>query len=494
MTTHVISPATERYLSERQAVIIDGKRCRASGAAATGCIDPATGEQIGEADLATIEDVDRAAHAARRSFDDGRWRDKTPAARQRILLRVAELIERDALILAELETVNGGKLLASALHGEVPHAAETFRYYAGWTTKLGGQVFEPSVPGRRYHAYVRRDPVGVAALITPWNGALVSASWKLAPALAAGCSCILKPAELTPLSSLYLGLLLEEAGLPDGVVNILPGRGRDVGAALVRHPLVSKVSFTGSTQVGKQLVNDSSADLTRLSLELGGKSPVLIFSDADLNGAIETSADGIFANAGQVCVAGSRIYAERSIFDKVVEAVAEKARNLRLGPGLESRSTLGPLISAAHRARVQEMVDQAVVGGARLVTGGEVVGNKGFFYAPTVLTGAAQESALVQEEVFGPVVSIAPFDTEAEALSLANDCRYGLAAGIWTRDLSRAHRLAAQVEAGITWINDYGIPELAMPIGGVKQSGFGREHGREGLDAFTETRSVMMRI
>ncbi len=490
--TSPFSSETEAFLKRRHGLMIDGRSV--TGRAPLACIDPATEEVIAEAALATEGDIDAAVTSARRAFDDRRWRGKTPAERQRILLRVADLIDRDVRLLAELETLNGGKLFASALHSEVPHAAETFRYYAGWATKRPGETFEPSVPGRRYHGIVRHDPVGVAGLITPWNGALVAAAWKLAPALAAGCSCVLKPAELTPLTSLHLGRLMLEAGVPEGVVQIVPGLGREAGAALVRHPAISKISFTGSTATGEALMRDAAGNLTRLSLELGGKSPVLIFGNADLHQAIPAAADAIFANAGQVCVAGSRIYAHRSVFDRVVSGIAAIAGGLRLGPGIDPASTMGPLISGAHRDKVEAMVQAAARDGADLVTGGGRTAGRGFFFQPTVIAGAGQDSAVMQEEVFGPVVTVTPFDSDAEALHLANASNYGLAASIWTADAARALRLSEELQAGIIWINEHGIPELAMPIGGVKRSGIGREHGLEGLMAYTETRSIMLRL
>jgi len=457
-------------------------------------IDPSTGNSIARIAPASIEQADAAVEAARVAFHDRRWSGQTPAQKQRTLLRVAELIERDAQTLAELETLNGGKLYAAALRGEVAHAAETFRYYAGWGTKLPGATFEPAVPGQRFHGLIRHEPLGVAAQIVPWNGPLVMACWKLAPALAAGCSCVLKPAELTPLTALYLGRLLLEAGVPEGVVSILPGPGGKLGQRLARHPQVNKVAFTGSTEVGKQLLADARGNLKRLSLELGGKSPVLIFNDANLPRAIAGAADAIFSNAGQVCVAGARVYAQAGVYQEVLDGLADAAGRLKLGPGLNPDSQMGPLISASHRESVRALVESGIREGAQLVTGGEPVSGDGFFYSPTVFTGAGEDMRITREEVFGPVVTVTPFETANDAIRQANRSRYGLAASVWTRDLARGHQVAESLESGIVWINSHGIPELSMPIGGYKQSGWGREHGLEGLKTYMETKSIMARL
>ena len=464
------------------------------GAQPASILDPATGAETARVTPASTRQADEAVAAARAAFLDRRWSGQTPAHKQRVLLRVAELIDRDAQTLGELETLNGGKLYAAALHGEVAHAAETFRYYAGWCTKLPGATFDPSVPGQRFHGLIRHEPVGVAAQIVPWNGPLVMAAWKLAPALAAGCSCILKPAELTPLTALYLGRLLLEAGVPEGVVSVLPGPGDTLGQHLARHPDVNKVAFTGSTEVGKQLLADARGNLKRLSLELGGKSPVLIFDDADLPRAIAGAADAIFANAGQVCVAGSRVYAQRAVFQEVLDGLTECARGLKLGSGLDPDSQMGPLISASHRESVHALVEAGVSEGAQLVTGGEPLHGDGFFYKPTVFAGAGEDMRITREEVFGPVVTVTPFETADEAIGFANGSRYGLAASVWTGDLARGHRVAERLESGIVWINSHGIPELSMPIGGYKQSGWGREHGLEGLKIYMETKSIMARM
>ncbi|MCY3989516.1 MAG: aldehyde dehydrogenase family protein [Gammaproteobacteria bacterium] len=493
-TRHEVSQTSLDLLAGEHRALVGENWVAGEGGETKPIIDPAEGKPIASVAPASLEQADDAVAAARAAFLGPRWGRQAPGHQQRRVPRVAELIGRDALVLGELGTLNGGKLYAAALHGEVAHAAETFRYYAGWCTKLPGATFDPSVPGQRFQGLIRNEPVGVTVQIVPWNGPLVMAAWKLAPALAAGCSCLLKPAEITPLTALYLGRLLLEAGVPEGVVSVLPGPGGKLGQHLARHPQVNKVAFTGSTEVGKQLLADARGNLKRLSLELGGKSPVLIFADADLPRAIAGAADAIFANAGQVCVAGSRVYAESGVYREVLDGLAETARALKLGPGLDPDSEMGPLISASHRGSVHELVQSAVSEGARLVTGGEPLAGQGYFYPPTVFADAGEEMCITREEVFGPVVTVTPFDTAEEAVRLANRSRYGLAASVWTRDLARGHEIAESLESGIVWINSHGIPELSMPIGGYKQSGWGREHGLEGLKIYMETKSIMARM
>jgi phenylacetaldehyde dehydrogenase len=487
--------ATRRFLSETHAPFIDGRTYRPQNATAHVALNPADGRQIGEFLAAGPLDAQAAVAAARRAFEEKRWTSLSPSTRAQILWRVGELIERDAVEFAEIETLDCGKLLAAARGGDVAIAAESFRYHSGWCTKLEGAVPSPTLarPGE-YLCYTRRQPLGVAVLIVPWNGPLAMACWKLAPALAAGCTVIVKPPEQASLSVLRLARALQEAGIPDGVVNVLTGPGATAGEALIRHRGVNKISFTGSGITGRRIIEAASTDLKRVTLELGGKSAAIVFADADLERAATGVAAGIFSNAGQVCVASSRLYVERRAYDEFVQRLAAEARKLRLGPGMDPASEMGPVISEPHLASIENKVVQGRAAGAKIVTGGRRVPREGYFFEPTVVTDAAPDSAILREEIFGPVLCCSPFDSEAEAVSAANSTRYPLAGSVWTRELARAHRVADAIEAGLVWVNDHGRPDVAIPFGGFRESGWGREHGRESVESYTELKSVMVRL
>ncbi|MFD0661633.1 aldehyde dehydrogenase family protein [Thermocatellispora tengchongensis] len=456
-------------------------------------VNPATETDLVRVAQAGAEDVERAVRAARAAFEDGSaWSRTTPRQRARLLWRAAELIERDAEILAQLESLDNGKLVSAARDGDVATAAELFRYFAGWATKIEGTTI-PMSTERPHHAYTRREPVGVVAAIVPWNFPLLMACFKIIPALTAGNTVVLKPAEQTPLTALWLGSLLLEAGFPPGVVNVLPGYG-DTGAALVAHRGVDKVAFTGSTEVGKRIVAVAAGNLKKVSLELGGKAPNIIFADADLDRAVAGSALAGFFNEGQCCVNGSRLYVERPVYDEVVKSLSEAARKIRLGSNFDD-ADMGPLVSAEQHEKVLGYVRGGLAAGASAAAGsGDRARPVGYYVEPTVLTGVLEQMPVQREEIFGPVVTAVPFDSEEQVVAMANDTRYGLAAGVWTRDLARGHRVAGRLRAGTVWVNTWHADDVTLPRGGYKESGWGRELGSFGLDDFTELKTVIADI
>jgi len=474
-------------------VLIDGELVAAASGKTFPVYNPATGAVIANVPEADKKDVDIAVAAARRAFDERRWAKVSPSERGRMLWKLADLIERDLEELAELESIDNGKPYAVARVADLPLAVDMFRYMGGWATKITGTTIPLSLPGE-YLSYTVKEPVGVVGQIIPWNFPLLMAAWKLAPALASGCTVVLKPAEQTPLSALRLGELIMEAGFPDGVVNIVPGYGETAGAALAAHDLVDKIAFTGSTEVGKLIVHAATGNLKKVSLELGGKSPNVVFKDADLDVAIAGSASAIFFNHGQCCCAGSRLFVERPVFDRVVEGVAAKAKKIRVGSGLEPDTSMGPLVSEEQLQRVCNYLEIGLSEGATAMTGGKKMGDKGYFVEPTVLVNTKDNMRVVQEEIFGPVVTAIPFDDPEELMPRANDTVYGLAAGIWTKDISKAHRVASALRAGTVWINCYNIFDAALPFGGYKQSGWGREMGKDVLALYTQTKSVCARL
>ncbi len=475
---------------EQHRLLIGGEWVAAESGETFEVRDPATGELIGQAAAAGQRDVDAAVEAAGRAFaPDSPWRTLTPQKRGELLWKVADLIEANARELAELDTLDNGKPYRNSLHGDVPQAVAHFRYYAGWTTKIEGSVLPVSVPNMLN--YTRREPVGVCALIIPWNYPLLMAAWKLAPALACGNTTILKPAEQTPLSALRLGELMAEAGLPAGVVNVLTGHGEPTGAALVEHPGVDKISFTGSTEVGRAILRNAAPNLTKVSLELGGKSPNVVFADAEMGRAVKGAMWAVFGNTGQMCTAGSRLFVERSAYEPFVEALSEAASGIRVGHGW-GKNHLGPVVSEEQMERVLGFVEEGRGAGVTVRRGGNRLGEQGYFVEPTILAHEREgdELRLVREEIFGPVVAVTPFDEWEEVVERSNRSPYGLAAGIWTTHLSKAHRLAAALQAGTVWVNSYNLFDAASPFGGYKSSGFGREMGKEALELYTQVKSV----
>lgn len=456
-------------------------------------IDPCTGTSFAEIAVAGAEEVDAIVDAAHRAFHDPAWRDLLPLARERLLHRLADAIEADLPRIAALEALDTGKPISIVETVDIPAVIAWLRVYAGWPTKLAGRAGTLTTTPGAFHVYSRREPVGVVAAITPWNFPLVLSMWKIAPALAAGCTVVLKPAPETPLSALRLVELARQAGLPDGVLSVVTGDGA-TGAALASHPRIAKVAFTGSTATGQTILKGSVPDLKRVTLELGGKSPSIICADADLDLAIPQAAMGCFFNAGQVCYAGTRLYVHRSVYDRVLEGIAAVGGAQQIGRSADRASQLGPLISERQQARVAGFVDRARANGIEAVPLSAQLPEEGYYFAPTVLRDVPPDAEVVREEVFGPVLATAPFDDIEEAIALANDSPYGLAAHVFTRDLATAHRSAAALDAGTVFVNCVLLADPAFPFGGMKMSGIGRENGSEVLDAYLEPKSVVMAL
>jgi aldehyde dehydrogenase (NAD+) len=450
-------------------------------------LNPATEEVLTRVAEGRAEDIDRAVAAARKAFEDGPWSKMSGAERGRILWKLGDLLEARVAEVAGIETLDSGKTITESSRVDVPMAADCFRYFAGWASKIEGETIPVRAP---FFNYTLREPLGVVGQIIPWNFPILLATWKVAPALAAGNTIVLKPAEQTPLSALRLAQIAEEAGLPPGVLNVVTGFGPTAGGALVDHPGVDKIAFTGSTSVGQEIMRRASGTLKRLTLELGGKSPNIVFADADLDAAVRGAGNGIFYNKGEVCTAGSRLFVEEALHDAFLDRLSAFTAKLQQGDPLDPKTRLGPQVSEAQMARVLSYVDKGRSEGARLVLGGERAPGKGYFVRPTIFDGVRNDMTIAREEIFGPVLSVLRFRDVEEVVRLANDTPYGLAAAVWTKDIKKAHRAARLLRAGTVWINSYGLYDSAMPFGGYKMSGFGRELGHHGLMEYTQTKSV----
>ncbi len=477
----------ESFLNGTKKLYINGEFVESASGKTFESYNPATGEVLATVSEAGPEDIDRAVKAARKAFDEGPWQKMTAAQRSRIMYKLADLMELHKDELAQLETLDNGKPIRETSNADIPLAIEHMRYYAGWSTKIVGQTIPVNGP---FFNYTRHEAVGVVGQIIPWNFPLLMAMWKLGAALATGCTVVLKPAEQTPLSALYLAELMEEAGFPAGVVNIVPGFGETAGQPLVDHPLVNKIAFTGSTEVGKSIMERASKSLKRVTLELGGKSPNIILPDADLSKAIPGALNGVMFNQGQVCCAGSRIFIQKKQFDNVVADMASHAEKIKQGAGLHSDTEIGPLVSIEQQNRVLGYIEKGINEGAELVVGGQKPYEEGYFVSPTIFANVKDEMTIAKEEIFGPVISAMPYDDLDELIARANSSEYGLAAGVWTQDVSKAHYIANNLRAGTVWVNCYNAFDAASPFGGYKQSGIGREMGSYALNNYTEVKSV----
>ncbi|HEV2883146.1 MAG TPA: aldehyde dehydrogenase family protein [Pyrinomonadaceae bacterium] len=485
------SSQTASASPRRYQLLIDGQWVDAESGKTFATPNPSTGETLAEVAEADKADVDKAVAAARRAFE-GKWGRMSARDRGRLLYKLSQLIEAKSQELAALETADNGKPIKESMYIDLPGVVENFEYFAGWATKIEGETIP--VPGQMFN-YTLREPLGVCGQIIPWNFPLLMAAWKLAPALAAGNTVVLKPAEQTPVTALELGKLFQEAGFPDGVVNIVPGYGETAGAALASHSGIDKIAFTGSTEVGKIIARTAADNLTKVSLELGGKAPNIIFADADIEQAVNGAMMGIFFNQGQVCCAGSRLFLDERVKDEFLERFKEKAERVKVGDPMDKTTQMGPQVSAEQLARIRSYVDIARGEGATVFTGGgtpELEGNfkNGYFFQPTVFSDVQNSMRVAQEEIFGPVASAITFKDEKDLIRQANDTIYGLSAGIWTKDITRAHRFAKEIKAGTVWINTFNMMNAASPFGGYKQSGYGREMGKHALELYTNVKSV----
>ncbi|PCI33969.1 MAG: aldehyde dehydrogenase [Alphaproteobacteria bacterium] len=488
-----LSDKVRDFISSPRKMLINGQWTEAASGKRFDTLDPSTGETIVAVAEGDKEDINRAVMAARAAFDDGPWSRMNPTERERCMHRLANLMEENADALSELEALDNGKNIAVARAVDVQVAIDYIRYMAGWPTKITGHTLPLSVPyapDAKFMGYTLKEPVGVVGQIIPWNFPVLMVAWKIGPALATGCTIVLKPAEETPLAALYIGELICQAGFPDGVVNIIPGYGHTAGAALTVHEEVDKIAFTGSTDVGKIIVKAAADTMKNVSMELGGKSPAIILPDADLDIAIPGAASAIFFNQGQVCCAGSRLFVPDSLYDKVVEGLAEAANAMKIGPGLNPENMINPLVSQTQFDKVMGYIDSGRAEGADIVAGGGRSGDKGYFVQPTILGNTNRDMKVVREEIFGPVVCVQRYTDIADIPKFANDTAYGLGASIWTRDVGNIINIVPKIRSGSVWVNCHNILDVAMPFGGYKQSGFGKDMGEEALDAYLETKSV----
>jgi aldehyde dehydrogenase (NAD+) len=486
-----VKPQVEKFLLGTKKMYIGGQFVDSISGKTFKTYNPATGEVLAEVAEGFAEDIDAAVRAARKAFDEGPWSRLSGAERGRIMYKLADLLEEHAEELAQLETLDNGKPIRETLSADIPLSIEHIRYYAGWTTKITGQTIPVAGP---YFNYTRHEAIGVVGQIIPWNFPLLMAMWKIGAALAVGCTVVLKPAEQTPLTALYLAELIEQAGFPAGVVNIVPGFGETCGEPLTLHPLVDKVAFTGSTEVGKSIMRNASKTLKKVTLELGGKSPNIILPDADLSQAIPGALNGVMFNQGQVCCAGSRVFIQRKQFDNVVADMALYASKINQGAGILPTTEIGPLVSDEQQARVLNYISKGLEEGAELAIGGKKPQEDGYFVEPTIFAHVGDNMTIAKEEIFGPVIAALPYDSVDDIVARANDSEYGLAAGVWTQDISKAHKIASQLRAGTVWVNCYNVFDAASPFGGYKQSGIGREMGSYALNNYTEVKSVWVKL